>query len=71
MAAVTADFLERIRDARGLARELHGGRVGQVFPLPGHAGLDDACEQHANATEYGEPEADDQYRASALAAAAG
>jgi enterobactin synthetase component D len=44
---VVADLPERTRDAVGVARVLHGGRVGEELALAADRSLDQAPEQHA------------------------
>ena len=39
-----ADPFQRAGDSLGVARELHGGSIGQKLALPTDAGLDQAAE---------------------------
>ena len=55
-----ADLLQRTGDAARLSGELDGGGVGQVLPLPGHRGLDQAAGQDPDPTRDKEGEADDR-----------
>ena len=42
---VAADLLQSAGEAFGLARELHGRRVGEPLALPRHAGFDEPRQQ--------------------------
>lgn len=59
---VAADFFQGAGDALGVARELDGGGVGEVFTLSRHGGLDDAAEEIADVAdeEEGETGEDDE-----------
>ena len=56
--------------ALGVPRQFHGARVGEVLPLPGDRGLDQAREENALVAEHGQSEADEEdYRGSPVPAA--
>src|SRR5436305_2688021 len=55
---IAADFFQRAGDAAGIARELHGRRVGEKLALPRHGRLDQAAEEITDITEQEHSEPD-------------
>ena len=49
-----ADFFERARDARRVARELDGGGVRQPFTLPADGAFDEPLKREAEGAEHDE-----------------
>ena len=71
--AERADLLQRARQALRVARELHGGGVGEQLALPRDRGLDQPAEEQADVAEREHDkrcEIDHRDGAAALAAAA-
>ena len=67
--AVARDLLQRAGQALRLARELHGGRVGERFALPRDGGLDEPGAEEADRADQREREADRERRRDAAAVA--
>ena len=62
-----ADFDQRAAEPGRVAGELHGGGVGQQFPLPGNGGLDQATEEQAHIADHHQGQAGKHQPATALA----
>src|SRR5271169_5422217 len=67
--AVTAELLQRAGKSGGIARELHGGSVGEKFALAAHGGLDQATEKNADGADDEQRNPDERQRIFVAAAA--
>src|SRR5262245_30341048 len=54
--AVAANFLERAREAGGVAGELDGGSVGEEFTLAADGGLNEAAKEDAEPADQKQSE---------------
>ena len=62
-----ADFFQRIGDAGRVARELHGGSIGQVFPLAAHGCFNQIAEESAGIANHHQTDARQYNRQGAIA----